>query len=159
MVYRGDNLVKNIYFQENKQLDEIGIIKIAGRKRIRDRGISWKEKYHDRSIGLKKRYDKDIGEGAYMRFEGHDYTTDGDYFIIVGPALNKEMHKRFFSGIKRLPESPKEKVYAPAGEYFHNIVSAYSHASRKWALPFPKGIPNYTMADLANVEISRHIKG
>tara|TARA_Y100000310_G_scaffold13838_1_gene14118 strand:- start:3050 stop:3736 length:687 start_codon:yes stop_codon:yes gene_type:complete len=135
------------------------VIKLAGRKRIRDRGINWKEAYHEKSQGLKKRYDKDIGGNSYMRYEGHDFTTDSDYFIIIGPALNKEMKKRFFSGIKKLPDDPKAKVYAPSGEYFHNIISAFSHASEKWALPFPKGTPEYTLADLANIEIARHIKG
>ena len=135
------------------------LIKLAGRQRIKDRGINWKEKYLERSLPLKKRYDKDIGVNSYMRFEGHDFTTDSDYFVIVGPALNKEMHKRFFAGIKKLPDDPKAKVYAPSGEYFHNIISAFSHASEKWAVPFPKNTPPYTLADLANVEIARHIKG
>jgi len=134
-------------------------IKLAGRQRIKDRGINWEEAYHERSVPLKKRYTKDIGPNAYMRFEGHDYTTDGEYFVIIGPALNKELHKRFFAGIKRLPDDPKAKVYAPSGEYFHNIISAFSYASRKWAVPFPKNTPNYTLANLANIDIARHIKG
>ena len=55
------------------------IIKTAGRRRIKDRGIQWKEKYHDRSINLKKRYDKEIGFKAYIRWEGHDYTTSANF--------------------------------------------------------------------------------
>ncbi|GAH10362.1 unnamed protein product, partial [marine sediment metagenome] len=58
--------------------------KTAGRKRIKDRGIDWKEYYHERSAKLKKRFEKDIGPGVYKRWEGHDYGTDGDYFIVVG---------------------------------------------------------------------------
>jgi hypothetical protein len=133
--------------------------KFAGRKRIKDRGIEWKEYYHERSEKLKKRFDKTIGKGSYMRFEGHDYTTDSDYFIVVGPSLTKEGRKAFFAGIKKYPDDPKAKVYAPSGEYFSNSVSAFSHASDKWGLQFPKGVPNYSVDQLANVEIPRHVKG
>lgn len=129
------------------------------KRRIRDRGIKWEQHYHDKSLPLKKRFEKDIGPGAYFRWEGHDYTTDGDYFIVVGPAVTKEGKKKWFAGIKRYPPNPEEKVYAPYGEYFSNIHSALSHASEKWAVPFPRGVPNYTEADLANVKIPRHMKG
>jgi len=133
--------------------------KIAGRKRIKDRGIDWKEHYHERSVKLKKRFEKDIGPGVYKRWEGHDYSTNGDYFIVVGPALTREGKKRFFSGIKRLPEDPKAKVYAPSGEYFTTISGAFSHASEKWAVKYPKEVQRYTINDLANVKIPRHVKG
>ena len=112
--------------------------KYAGRKRIKDRGIEWKQRYHQRSNRLKKRFEKDIGPMSYFRWEGHDYTTDSDYFIIVGPSLTKEGHKRFFSGIKKLPDDPKAKVYAPSGEYFTSSISAITHAGEKCAVPFPK---------------------
>jgi len=64
-------------------------------KRIRDRGINWKERYRQRSIQLKRRFDKDIGPMAYLRWEGHDYTTDSDYFVVAGPAMTKDLKKRF----------------------------------------------------------------
>ena len=128
-------------------------------KRIKDRHIQWKEEYQEKSRPLKEKYDKVIGRGSYYRFEGHDYTTDSDYFIIVGPALTKEGKKQFFSGIKKLPpEWSEKKVYAPYGEYFSNINAALSHAGEKWGLPFPKNQFNYTIADLANVDIPRHVK-
>jgi len=136
-----------------------GIIKYCYRKRIKDRGIRWKERYHERSLRLKKRFKKSLGEGSYKRWEGHDYTTNSDYFIVVGPAVTKEFEKRFFAGIKKLPDDPKAKVYAPSGEYFVNIVSAYSHASDKWGVPFPKGVTNYSVNDLAGIDIPRHVKG
>jgi len=134
-------------------------MKQAGRKRIKDRGITWEEKYQERSEKLKERFDSDIGPDVYLRWEGHDYTTDGDYFVVVGPALTKEGKKRFFSGIKRYP--PKwsdKKIYAPSGEYFTTIVSAISHASEKWGIPFPQNQPKYTLADLEGVDIPRHVK-
>ncbi len=133
--------------------------KYAGRKRIKDRGIEWKQRYHERSNRLKKRFEKDIGPMSYFRWEGHDYTTNSDYFIIVGPSLTKEGHKRFFSGIKKLPDDPKAKVYAPSGEYFTSSISALTHAGEKWAVPYPKGAPNYTADQLIPIKIPRHVKG
>lgn len=133
--------------------------KIAYRKRIKDRGIKWEEAYHERSKGLKKKMDKELGPMAYIRWEGHDYSTNSDYFIVVGPAVTKDLKKRFFAGIKKLPDDPKAKVYAPSGEYFISSVAAFSHASEKWAIPFPKGAPNYTLNDLARIDIPRHVKG
>jgi hypothetical protein len=133
--------------------------KEAGRKRIRDRHIQWKEHYHERSLPLKKKFDKVIGKGAYYRWEGHDYTTNSDYFIIVGPAMTKELKKSFFAGIKKYPPKWSEKkVYAPYGEYFPNISAALSHANQMWGVPYPRNQKNYSVANLANVEISRHVK-
>ncbi len=135
------------------------IFKYAGRKRIKDRGIEWKEHYHERSIKLKERMDKLIGPFSYMRWEGHDYTTNSDYFIIVGPSLTKTGQKRFFSGIKKLPDDPEAKVYAPAGEYFTTTDAAFSHANNKWGVPFPRNAPKYTVDNLRGVKIPRHVKG
>lgn len=133
--------------------------KISGRKRIKDRGIEWKEHYHTRSESLKKRFNKKLGPMSYMRYQGHDFTTNSDYFIVIGPSVTKEGKKKFFAGIKKLPEDPHAKVYAPSGEYFSSIKGALSYASEKWALPFPGNVPDYTERDLANVEIPKHIKG
>ena len=133
--------------------------KEAGRKKIKDRGINWKEKYHEKSIGLKKKFDKEIGPQAYMRFEGHDYTTNSDYFVVVGPAVTKDLKKRYFAGVKKMPDDPKAKVYAPSGEYFSTIIGAFSHASDKWGIPFPKGVVEYNLSHLANIDIPRHVKG
>ena len=133
--------------------------KYAGRKRIRDRGIKWDPKYHKRSERLKKRFDEKLGPLSYIRWEGHDYTTDSDYFVIMGPSLTKEGRKRFFAGIKKLPDDPKAKVYAPAGEYFSNSHGALSHVNEKWGVEFPRGAPNYTVDQLIPIEIPRHVKG
>ena len=135
------------------------IIKYAGRKRIKDRGIEWKEHYHERSQKLKERFEKTLGTGSYKRWEGHDYTTNSDYFIVVGPAITKDGKKRFFSGVKKLPDDPKAKIYAPSGEYFSTIQAAFSHANDKWGIIFPKDVPHYTMEDLARIKIPRHVKG
>ena len=140
--------------------------KIAGgwptgkkRKRIKDRGIKWEEHYQERSQPLKKKLEEEVGPGSYYRWEGHDYWSDSDYFVVVGPAITKYGQKKFFAGIKKLPPAWSEhKIYAPYGEYFSNINSALSHASEKWGIPFPRGQHNYSSADLQNVDIPRHVK-
>jgi hypothetical protein len=133
--------------------------KESGRKRIRDRGIKWEETYHEKSAPLKKRFDKEIGQGSYFRWEGHDYSTNGDYFVVVGPAVTKDLKKRFFAGIKRLPQDVKKKIFAPSGEYFSTMHGALSFATERWGLKFPHGSPNYNLGDLANIKIPRHVKG
>jgi len=141
-------------------LSKTSMVKEASPKRIRDRGINWKEHYQEKSQALKKRFDKDIGQGVYYRWEGHDYTTSSDYFVVVGPATQRYGQKSFFAGIKKLP--PKErrkKVYAPSGKYFTNIVSALSYASRMWGVKFPPNQKNYSTQDLQNIRIPRHVKG
>ena len=131
----------------------------AGRKKIKDRGIKWEEAYRDKSSSLKKRFDKTVGPGAYRRWEGHDYTTDSNYYVVVGPTIQTELGKCFFAGIKKLPKDPKAKVYSPSGEYFTAINSAYSYASEKWGVSFPKNQTNYTQQMIESIDIPEHIKG
>jgi hypothetical protein len=133
--------------------------KFAGRRRIKERGIKWEERYHPRSKKLKERFNKVLGPMSYMRWEGHDYTTDSDYFVVMGPSLTKELKKKFFAGIKKLPNDPQAKVYAPSGEYFNSSVAALTHASDKWGIPFPRGVHSYTVSDLAGLKIPRHVRG
>ena len=133
--------------------------KIAGPRRIKDRGIKWEESYPERSAPLKKKFDKLIGPGVYYRWEGHDYTTDSDYFIVVGPAVTKEGKKKFFAGIKKIPKDKKKKIFAPDGEYFSNIMGALSHAVEKWAIQMPRNQQNYGEAVLAPHDIPRSMKG
>lgn len=138
------------------------LIKEASRKRIRDRGIKWDESYHERSAPLKKRFNETIGPGSYYRWEGHDYTTNSDYFVVVGPAIQRSGQKSFFAGVKKLPEGykrRKSKTYAPSGKYFTNIMSALSHAVEMWGVSFPHGQQKYDQSNLANIEIPRHMKG
>ena len=142
-----------------KNIFNLRQFKMAGRKRIKDRGIRWDESYREKSEPLKKRFDNAIGTGAYYRWEGHDYTTNSDYFVVVGPARTKEGKKMFFSGIKKLPPKYKrKKIYAPSGKYFTNILSALSHASKMWGVRFPPNQTNYSQADLSEINIPRHVK-
>lgn len=141
-------------------MTSFNLSKFSGRKPIKDRGIKWVEAYQERSAPLKKRFDKDIGPGAYYRFEGHDFTTNSDYYVVIGPSVQHNVGKRFFSGIKKLPpeHDREKKVYSPYGEYFPTIRSALSYAIQKWAIQMPHNQPNYTVQDLNQVEIPEHIK-
>lgn len=136
------------------------ILKEARRQRIRERGINWIETYGEKSEDLKAKFEKIIGPGSYFRWEGYDYTTNSDYFVVIGPATQKTGQKSFFAGIKKMP--PKErrkKVYAPSGKYFPNITSAFSHATQMWGTPVPSNVPSYDADMLQSIKLPRHIKG
>ena len=45
---------------EKFNLKQAKLSKKAGRKKIKDRGINWEEGYHEKSIGLKRKFDKEI---------------------------------------------------------------------------------------------------
>jgi len=152
---------KELPFDKEASFDiERAFDKDAGRKRIKDRGIHWVEKYGERSDDLKKRFDKIIGPGSYYRFEGKDYTTNSDYFIVIGPSITRAGQKSFFAGIKKMPpEYKRKKIYAPSGKYFPNIMAAVSYASQKWGLPYPQDVQPYSSDTLTNIKIPRRLKG
>jgi hypothetical protein len=136
------------------------MLKISAR-RIRDRNITWEEAYTQRTEPLKKRYERDIGPGAYHRWEGHDYTTNSDYYVVCSPARTRDLKKSFFAGIKKLPfdwQKFESKVYSPYGKYFNNIYSALSFLSEKYRIPYPKNQFNYTLNHLFDVKIPRTLK-
>ena len=132
----------------------------GGRTPIKERGIKWEESYEERSAPLKKRFDKELGPGAYYRWSGYDTTTNSDYFVVVGPSIQHNVGKMFFAGVKKVPhqEEEEKKSYSPYGEYFPNIISALSHANDRWGVPMPQNQVNYTKEQLANVDIPEHIK-
>jgi hypothetical protein len=137
--------------------------KIAGRKRIKDRGIKWEEMYRERSIPLKEKFEKQVGPGAYHRWEGHDYTTNSIYYVVVGPSLQHNVGKVFFAGIKKIPieeftKDPDTKTYSPYGEYFPTIKGALIYASQRWGTPVPKGQVPYNRESLVNADIPEHVK-
>ena len=134
-------------------------IKKYSAKRIKDRGIRWEETYTEKTESFKKSFEKKLGFKSYFRWEGHDYTTNSDYFVVVGPAVTKNLQKRFFSGIKKYPKDKSKGVFAPSGEYFSTMLAALSFARHRWAVPMPEGAINYTLNDLANIKIPRHVKG
>ena len=146
------NLLK---FCSRRHQDEV---QKTSAKRIKDRGIDWREGYPERSESIKKSFEKKVGPRSYTRWEGHDYETDADYYVVVGPAITGDGRKMFFAGIKRLPADKSKKVYAPSGEYFTSLTSAYSHANQKWGVPYPNDVVDYNSDDLKYINIPRHVK-
>lgn len=137
--------------------------KVGGRKRIRDRGIKWDEKYRDRSSSLKKRFEKQIGPDSYHRWEGHDFTSNSMYYVVVGPSMHRRLGKVFFAGIKKISMEdfmldPDTKTYSPYGEYFFNIKSALLYANERWGVPIVKGQPAYKKEHIENADIPEHVK-
>jgi hypothetical protein len=117
-------------------------------KRIKDRGIVWKEKYTKKTLAMKKKFQRDIGPGSYFRFEGHDNTTGNDYYIVVGPGYSKSKGKLFFAGIRKLPGE-----YSPNGEYFRSFRKAMIYAKDMWGAKFPPDFKDYTEEDLVTVRV------
>ena len=128
-------------------------------KRIKDRGILWKEHYKEKSENIKKKFEKLLPK-SYFRWEGHDYYSGHDYYVVVGPAISRRYGKAFFAGHKKLPKEKSKKAYSPTGEYFPSLMAALRHAKEKWGVKFPQDLlTNYTKQDLAPIEIPRHVKG
>lgn len=131
-------------------------IKIAGRRRIKDRHINWKEHYGEKSEALKKHYEK-VLPGSYYRWEGFDYETMHPYYIVIGPAISRRFGRMFFSGIKKLPNEKKKKAYSPSGKYFSSLSGAIRHAQDMWGAPYPKECGRYVKGDLSGIKIPKHI--
>ncbi len=128
-------------------------------KRIKDRGINWKQQYPQHAGHLKKKFDKIIGPGSYYRWQGHDYTTNSDYFVVIGPAMRKDGSKAYFVGIKKMPPPERrKKIYAPSGKYFVTIMGAISHAIQKWGIRMPPDQTMYDLSNLENIKIPRRVK-
>jgi hypothetical protein len=121
---------------------------LSAAKRIKDRGIIWKEQYTKKTLSMKKRFEKEIGPGSYFRFEGHDNTTGNDYYIVCGPGHSKTKGNLFFTGIRKLPGE-----YSPNGEYFKTHRKAMLYAKDMWGVRFPKDFQDYTQEDLVTVRI------
>jgi len=130
-------------------------------KRIKDRNITWREAYSERTAPLHKRYTEQVGPGSYRRWEGHDYTTNSDYYVVCSPAQTKYGEKAYFAGIKKLPPVAVRdvvKTYSPYGKYFNNMSSALSFLKEKYGIPWPKGQVNYTTEHIKDIEIPRFVK-
>jgi hypothetical protein len=118
-------------------------------KRIKDRGIHWKEQYTKKTSALKKKFDDDLGEGSYFRWEGYDSTTGNTYYIVAGPGYSKTKGKLFFSGIRKMPAE-----YSPNGEYFPTLRKAITYARDMWGIRFPKNFKrDYRSSDLVNIRV------
>lgn len=133
-------------------------VRFAGRRRIKEKHINWKEHYGEKSAKVKKKFEK-IMPGVYFRWEGKDYESGHPYYVVVGPSESKRYGKSFFAGVKKLPINPRKKAYSPSGKYFHDLLSALRYASDMWGVPVPPDRGQYSASDLEGIEIPKHIKG
>lgn len=134
------------------------IIVLSSRRRIKERGINWKEHYGEKSVTVKRKFDK-VLPGSYYRWEGFDYESGHPYYVVVGPAESRSHGKSFFAGIKKMPRNPRKKAYSPSGKYFASLLSALRYASDMWGITIPTDAKNYTQQDLAPIKIPKHVKG
>lgn len=131
---------------------------IAGRRRLKERGIKWEEFYGKKSRDVKKHFDS-VLPGSYFRWQGMDHESGHPYYVVVGPAISERQGRAFFAGVKKMPKDPKKKAYSPSGKYFASLRAAISYAVDMWGVKFPKNAGNYSKNDLQGIEIPRHVKG
>ena len=130
----------------------------AGRRRLKERGIRWEERYGKKSKDAKVKFEK-ILPGSYFRWEGFDHESGHPYYVVVGPAISNRYGKSFFAGVKRMPKDPKKKAYSPSGKYFESLRGALSHAVGMWGVPMPKNAGSFHKNDLMGIKIPKHVKG
>lgn len=96
-----------------------------------------------------------VGPNSYYRWEGHDFFTNSDYFVVVGPAQKKDNPNMFFAGIKKMPKDPQKRknLYVPSGKYFSTIMSALTHSINKWGTTMPSQQPQYTAENIKDINI------
>jgi hypothetical protein len=124
--------------------------KVESAKRIRDRGIRWKEVYTKKTMALKKKFEKELGPGSYFRWEGYDVSTGNTYYIVAGPGYSKTKGKLFFSGIRKMPAE-----YSPNGEYFRTLRKSINYAKEMWGISFPRDfVRDYKAEELAAIRVS-----
>ena len=133
------------------------MIKIAGRRRIKEKGIKWVEHYGEKSKDVKKKFDE-LLPGSYFRWVGKDYEDACWRYVVVGPAVSKREGKSFFAGNKKMPTDPKKKAYSPSGKYFPSLRAAISYAIDMWGVKMPDGAGQYTKNDLEPLDIPKHVK-
>lgn len=110
-------------------------LKKAG-KPIKERGINWTETYGDKSAYLKREFEEQVGPGSYFRWEGHDYTTGTDYYVVVAPGFSKEHGYHFFAGLRKMPAD-----HGASGKKFTTQREALSYAAEMWRVPKPTTMP------------------
>ena len=134
------------------------MLREAGRKRLKEKHIRWEEDYGEKSQSVKDHFDAVLPH-SYYRWVGKDYEDQVWRYVVVGPAISAREGKSFFAGNKKLPKDPTKKAGSPSGKYFPNLRGALSYAAEMWGIRVPPDAGTYTKNDLANIEISRHIKG
>lgn len=117
---------------------------------IKDRGIKWTENYGDKSAYLKEEFEAQVGPGSYFRWEGHDFTTGTDYYVVVTPGYSKKHGYHFFAGLRKEPAEN-----GASGKHFSTQGEALSYAIDKWNIPRPQTAPHkpYVAKDLEGKQI------
>jgi len=128
-------------------------MKKSAAKRIKDRNIEWKELYKKKSLFMKEKFDEEIGPMSYFRWEGDDPESNASYYIVVSPSITDEYGKSYFAGIRKMPDD-----YPPSGKYFRSIREALRYARKVWDVPVPMPLPQWSSADLANVELHKIVE-
>jgi len=131
---------------------------IAGRRRIKEKGIKWEEHYGEKSKDVKHKFES-LLPGSYFRWVGKDYEDSCWRYVVVGPAVSKREGKAFFAGNKKMPTDPNKKAYSPSGKYFPTLRSAIAYAIEMWGVRMPDDAGQWTKEDLAGIEIPKHVKG
>lgn len=127
----------------------MGIIRLCGTP-IKERGISWVESYSDKSAYLKEQFEDQVGPGSYFRWEGHDKSTDTDYYVVVTPGFSKKHGYHFFAGLRKEPATN-----GSSGKNFTTQGEALSYAIEHWNVPRPEGMQHrpYVIKDIEDKEI------
>jgi hypothetical protein len=119
---------------------------------IRERGIRWAETYGDKSAYLKEQMDQQIGPGSYLRWEGHDVTTNTDYYVVLSPGFSKKKGYHFFAGLRKMPAD-----HGASGKKFRTQREAMSYARQMWRVPPPQVKPvkpgGYMLQDIMGKSI------
>lgn len=117
---------------------------------IKERGIRWVEAYGDKSSVLKEEMEKQIGIGSYFRWEGHDVTTDTDYYVVVCPGYSKKKGYFFFAGLRKIPAE-----HGASGKKFTTQADALNYAMETWNVPRPHQRPSkpFNIGDIRNKPI------
>jgi hypothetical protein len=113
------------------------------RKLKDDKKIKWTESYTEKTRFLKDMYHDIIGPKSYYRFEGKEIGGSDQWYVIVSPSGVKEHEKKWFAGIRKLPDK-----WPAGGKKFDSITDAFAYANDTWGVPRPQSLPHYTMTDL-----------
>jgi len=120
---------------------------ITARQKLSEKNIHWKEKYTPTTHRYKRMYGDIIGKNSYFRWEGRDLESDGEYFVVVGPAKIRSPMAAWFAGCRKLPSE-----WAAGGQYFPTIKDALEYAHDTWGTPLKSDLErSYDASDLKGI--------
>lgn len=121
-------------------------MKSFAKEKLVTKNIQWKESYTEKTEFLKEQFEAVIGAGSYFRFEGKDYGSGDEYYVIIGPAKIHNPRAKFFAGVRKLPAT-----YSAGGKYFDSMDGAAVYARETWGVPTPGSLKPYTSASLYGI--------